>query len=112
MRRATQRQDPGKPLGTRTEPINDSKGSAAMVRAAACGFGDDLAEAFESGGDIAALTHGHPSAWLAAGTFAAIVLGLYEHMTLHDAGTCPARTAPPAAPRGGGGRGRRRNRAG
>ncbi len=85
MRRAAQRDIPALPLGTRTEPINDSKGSAAVVRVAACGFDDDLSASFANGCDIAALTHGHPSAWLAAGTFAAIISSLYTQTPLRDA---------------------------
>jgi ADP-ribosylglycohydrolase len=85
MRRAAERQQAGNPLGTRTEPINDSKGSAAVVRVAASGFGYELAAAFESGCDIAALTHGHPSGWLAAGTFSAIIFGLYQQRSLREA---------------------------
>lgn len=62
LRAAAQRQWPGNPLGTPEEPVNDSKGSAGMVRASPCGFGAGSAEhAFDLGSRVAALTHGHPS---------------------------------------------------
>jgi ADP-ribosylglycohydrolase len=85
---AAARQRPGSPLGTRTEPINNSKGCAAVVRAAPCGFGhsrDSLQQVFELGCDAAALTHGNPSGWLPAGTLAAIVFGLYRGADLSTA---------------------------
>jgi ADP-ribosylglycohydrolase len=78
MRRAIEPQRAGKPLGTTAQPVNNSKGSAAVVRVASCGFTDEPATAFGSGCDIAALTHGHPSGWLSAGTFAAVIHGLYS----------------------------------
>ncbi|TLF70148.1 hypothetical protein FEK33_07935 [Nocardia asteroides NBRC 15531] len=70
-------------LGTRDQPINNSKGSGAVMRAAPCGFGyaadrsgAALGAIFELGCDAAALTHGHPSGWLPAGTLAALVYQL------------------------------------
>ncbi|MBH0775808.1 ADP-ribosylglycohydrolase family protein [Nocardia bovistercoris] len=83
LQRAAARRQPGRPLGTRAEPVNDSKGCAAVVRSAPCGFGyaadrsgAAIEHIFELGCDAAALTHGHPSGWLPAGTMAAIVYGL------------------------------------
>ena len=37
---------------------------------------DDSVEAYRLGRDLAALTHGHPSGWIAAGGFAAIICEL------------------------------------
>ncbi|MFF2088758.1 ADP-ribosylglycohydrolase family protein [Nocardia sp. NPDC058176] len=83
LRKAAGRQAPTNPLGTRDAPINNSKGSGAVMRAAPCGFGyaaDRSGAAqgaiFELGCDAAALTHGHPSGWLPAGTLAALVYQL------------------------------------
>ncbi|MGW5922868.1 ADP-ribosylglycohydrolase family protein [Nocardia fluminea] len=80
LRDAAERRDPTNPLGTRDRPINNSKGSGAVMRAAPCGFGyaadrvgSALAAIFELGCDAATLTHGHPSGWLPAGTLAALV---------------------------------------
>ncbi|MFE6919415.1 ADP-ribosylglycohydrolase family protein [Nocardia sp. NPDC057663] len=80
LRQAAERGAPTSPLGTRDQPINNSKGSGAVMRAAPCGFGyaadrsgAALGAIFELGCDAAALTHGHPSGWLPAGTLAALV---------------------------------------
>ncbi|MGC4990257.1 ADP-ribosylglycohydrolase family protein [Nocardia salmonicida] len=83
LRHAAQRHEPTNPLGTRDQPINHSKGSGAVMRAAPCGFGyaaDRSGAAtdavFELGCDAAALTHGHPSGWLPAGTLSALIYQL------------------------------------
>ncbi|MBC7303346.1 MAG: ADP-ribosylglycohydrolase family protein [Nocardia sp.] len=83
LRHAAQRRAPTTPLGTREQPVNNSKGSGAVMRAAPCGFGyaaDRSGAAtdtiFELGCDAAALTHGHPSGWLPAGTLSALIYQL------------------------------------
>ncbi|WP_316575914.1 ADP-ribosylglycohydrolase family protein [Nocardia canadensis] len=83
LRQAAARRAPTAPLGTRQQPINRSKGSGAVMRAAPCGFGyaaDRSGTAtgaiFELGCDAAALTHGHPSGWLPAGTLSALIYQL------------------------------------
>ncbi|MFD4428822.1 ADP-ribosylglycohydrolase family protein [Nocardia sp. NPDC058497] len=83
LRAAAESGAPTNPLGTRAHPINNSKGSGAVMRAAPCGFGyaadrsgAALSAIFELGCDAAALTHGHPSGWLPAGTLAALVYQL------------------------------------
>ncbi len=83
LRQAAERRAPTDPLGTRDQPINNSKGSGAVMRAAPCGFGyaaDRSGAAtdaiFELGCDAAALTHGHPSGWLPAGTLSALIYQL------------------------------------
>ncbi|MFC6013862.1 ADP-ribosylglycohydrolase family protein [Nocardia lasii] len=83
LRHAAHRRAPTAPLGTREHPINRSKGSGAVMRAAPCGFGyaADRSGAvtdtiFELGCDAAALTHGHPSGWLPAGTLSALIYQL------------------------------------
>ena len=57
---------------------NNSKGCGGIMRVAPCGIlhpGDPWA-AFNLGSLAAKLTHGHPSGYLAAGVFAALVAGL------------------------------------
>ncbi|MCA2206245.1 ADP-ribosylglycohydrolase family protein [Nocardia rosealba] len=83
LRAAAERREPTNPLGTRDRPINNSKGSGALMRSAPCGFGyaadrsgAALTAIFELGCDTAALTHGHPSGWLPAGVLAALVYQL------------------------------------
>ena len=49
------------------------------MRAAPAGLvTDDPVEAYRLGRDLAALTHGHPSGWIAAGAFAAIICELIK----------------------------------
>lgn len=69
--------------GTIEEPLNDSKGCGAVMRAAPAGLtGED---AFELGAEIAAITHGHPSGFLAAGALALIIDVLLHGGSLPDA---------------------------
>jgi ADP-ribosylglycohydrolase len=61
-------------LGTMAEPLNNSKGCGGVMRAAPVGLMFDRPEAaFRLGCEIAALTHGHPTGFLAAGFLAAMV---------------------------------------
>ena len=59
-------------LGTRDKPINDSKGCGGVMRIAPVGLAwpDDP---FDFSCEVAALTHGHPTGWLAAGCLALIL---------------------------------------
>jgi ADP-ribosylglycohydrolase len=58
-------------MGTPEHPINDSKGCGGVMRVAPVGL--VARESFDLGCEIAALTHGHPSGWLAAGALAELV---------------------------------------
>jgi ADP-ribosylglycohydrolase len=58
-------------------PVNpSSKGYAAVVRSAPFGFLGDAPYAFRLAANCAQLTHGHPTGYYAAGTFAAIIAHL------------------------------------
>ncbi|WP_412541876.1 ADP-ribosylglycohydrolase family protein [Longispora sp. K20-0274] len=59
--------------GTVDEPRNNSKGCGGVMRAAPAGFLADPGTAYRVGCDLAALTHGHPSGWVAAGALAMTV---------------------------------------
>jgi ADP-ribosyl-[dinitrogen reductase] hydrolase len=61
-------------MGTVEGPINDSKGCGGVMRAAPAGVVSPTP--FQLGVDLAAITHGHPSGYLAAGFLAATVAGL------------------------------------
>lgn len=65
----------GGKMGTMEEPINDSKGSGGVMRSAPIGLflHVDPAYAFRVAAEGAAITHGHPSGYLSAGVFAAII---------------------------------------
>jgi ADP-ribosyl-[dinitrogen reductase] hydrolase len=76
----------GRP-GSVDEPLNDSKGCGGVMRVAPAGlmgraYGADV---FELGRDLAALTHGHPSGYLAAGAMAGIVALLLRGVPLGEA---------------------------
>lgn len=58
-------------------PPNDSKGCGAIMRSAPIGLAASSAEdAFRTARNAAVLTHGHPSGYLSAAYFAAVVHGL------------------------------------
>jgi len=57
--------------GTRQTPINDSKGCGGVMRMAPVGLIAD--QPFDLGGELAALTHGHPTGWLAAAYLAELI---------------------------------------
>lgn len=65
----------GGPMGTTGRPINNSKGCGGVMRVAPVGLwpAGGPADTFRLAADVAALTHGHPSGYLSAGTFAVIV---------------------------------------
>jgi ADP-ribosylglycohydrolase len=73
--------------GSLDHPVNpSSKGCGAVMRSAPFGLANDSPErCFRSAVEGAVLTHGHPTGYLAAGTFAAIVHGLVEGRSLPDA---------------------------
>ncbi len=61
-------------MGTMGDAVNDSKGCGGVMRMAPAGLMfDDPEKAFHFGCRLAALTHGHPTGFLAAGTFSAII---------------------------------------
>lgn len=69
--------------GTSAERINDSKGCGGVMRVAPAGLcGKD---AFDLGCRLAALTHGHPSGYFAAGCFAQLICELAHGLELRDA---------------------------
>jgi ADP-ribosyl-[dinitrogen reductase] hydrolase len=70
-------------LGTPFEPINESKGCGGVMRAAPVGLVMD--DPFGVGCEVAAVTHGHPSGYLAAGHLAAVVGGLVAGASLDEA---------------------------
>jgi ADP-ribosylglycohydrolase len=60
--------------GTTDNPINNSKGCGTVMRIAPVGLMiDDPKESFKPGCELGALTHGHPSGYLASGVLAAMI---------------------------------------
>ena len=73
--------------GTIKEHLNDSKGCGGAMRSAPVGLFTrfDPKQAFELGARSAAITHGHPSGYLSAGTVSAIVRYLMDGMNIQAA---------------------------
>lgn len=65
---------------------NDSKGCGGVMRVAPVGlFAGNIQQSFELGCELAALTHGHPTGWLASGAFAAMITALRQDVSLPEA---------------------------
>ena len=74
---ALQAQVGAKKLASVASPLNSSKGCGAIMRAAPFGLAARTrAQAFQWGRDTGAITHGHPSGYLSAGHFAAVIWGI------------------------------------
>jgi ADP-ribosylglycohydrolase len=73
--------------GTTEKPINGSKGCGGIMRAAPVGlvFYNNAEQAFKTGCDAAAITHGHPSGYLSAGCLASIIAGIAQRKDLMTA---------------------------
>lgn len=71
-------------MGNRREPINDSKGCGGAMRIAPVGL-IDSADPFELGCDLAAITHGQRTGYLAAGFLAQLIHELAAGASLPDA---------------------------
>jgi ADP-ribosylglycohydrolase len=69
--------------GSMTAPVNDSKGCGGVMRVAPIGLA--AADPFTLGCQAAALTHGHPAGYLAAGAFAVMIAELARGASLPDA---------------------------
>jgi ADP-ribosylglycohydrolase len=62
----------GRP-GRADAPVNTSKGCGGVMRAAPAGFLPGPDAAYRAGCELSALTHGHPSGWIAGGALALLV---------------------------------------
>ena len=73
-------------MGTMEEPKNDSKGCGGVMRVAPAGlYEPHPVKAFKMGCEIAALTHGHPTGYLASGCLSAIIAGIVQSRDLRAA---------------------------
>jgi ADP-ribosyl-[dinitrogen reductase] hydrolase len=71
-------------MGTLATPLNDSKGCGGVMRAAPAGL-VRARDPFRLGCEVAAITHSHPSGYLAAGFLAALVAALVDGAGLEEA---------------------------
>ena len=70
------------------QPKNDSKGCGGVMRVAPVGlYEQDPERAFDLGCEVAAITHGQPTGYLASGCLAAIIAGIMQGAGLRDAVT-------------------------
>lgn len=82
--------------GTVAEPVNSSKGCGGVMRAAPAGFFcGSPEEAWETGCEIAAITHGHPDGIYPAGVLSVIIRLIADGQPLRDAIGRAAEFAPP-----------------
>lgn len=72
-------------MGSVEAPVNDSKGCGGVMRAAPVGLIAHEGTVFDLGCETAAITHGHPSGYLAAGSLASIIHEITEGRSLEDA---------------------------
>lgn len=72
-----------KKFGSMDEPVNDSKGSACLLRAVPIGLSyfHDPKHIVELGANTAALTHGNEVAWMSSGALA-LIISLIVHQEL------------------------------
>lgn len=72
-------------MGTMESPINNSKGCGGVMRVGLIGLMPEKTNPFVLGCRAAAITHGHPTGFLAAGTFALIIRKLLDGSGLRQA---------------------------
>lgn len=76
----------GRPVPTLATPPNNSKGCGAVMRSAPFGlFARTRHQAFCEARDAGVLTHGHPSGYLSAAYFAALIFDLARDVPLASA---------------------------
>ncbi len=74
-------------MGDMKKPVNNSKGCGGVMRIAPAGLAYDKKKAFTTGAEFAAITHGHPSGYLAAGALAYIIASIVEGSAVETAVT-------------------------
>jgi len=72
-------------MGTAKAPVNNSKGCGGIMRIAPAGLFLKPAHVFDTACEIAAITHGHPTGFLAAGFLAQIISEISYGADLTDA---------------------------
>jgi len=81
----------GADFGTAESPLNNSKGCGGVMRVAPVGLlfsallDADVQRAFDMGCDAAAVTHGHPTGYLAAGLLSAVIFHIIRGFELAQA---------------------------
>ena len=71
-------------MGTIEKPLNESKRCGTVIRTAPIGLIENEEDVFNVGCRVGAITHGHPTAYLASGTLSAIIFYLLEGYSLEE----------------------------
>lgn len=71
-------------MGTMENPINDSKGCGGVMRIAPAGLFLKKEKVFDTACQLAAITHGHPTGYLASGVQAQIIHEIISGRELSD----------------------------
>lgn len=71
--------------GSIEKPINNSKGCGGVMRIAPVALAPDFPDFFDNGCELAAITHGHPTGFLAAGCLAQIIRNIIDGLDLIEA---------------------------
>lgn len=71
--------------GSIDHPLNDSKRCGGLIRVAPIGLIERKDKAFKLAAECAAITHGHPTAYLAAGAFALMISEIINGESLEGA---------------------------
>lgn len=69
-------------MGTLEKPINNSKRCGTVIRVAPVGLVESEEDVMGVGCKVGAITHGHPTAYLASGALATLIFYLLEDYTL------------------------------
>ncbi|QTA82841.1 ADP-ribosylglycohydrolase [Desulfonema limicola] len=72
-------------MGTTSDPVNNSKGCGGIMRIAPAGLFLKQEDVFDTACEIAAITHGHPTGFLASGCLAYIISQIINSRDILDA---------------------------
>ncbi len=72
-------------MGSMADPVNNSKGCGGVMRIAPVGYFMKAESVFDTACEIAAITHGHPTGYLAAGCLAQIICEISYGKDIHSA---------------------------
>lgn len=71
-------------MGTIEKPLNESKRCGTVIRTAPIGLIENEEDVFDIGARVGAITHGHPTAYLASGMLSTIIFYLLEDYGLEE----------------------------
>lgn len=72
-------------MGTLEKPVNDSLGCGCVMRVIPVGLVEERERVFDVAIRLAAITHGHPTAYLSAGAIAYLIRQIIEEQSIEEA---------------------------